>query len=235
MSQWALLSGIQGNLAAYEAVLLDIKQQRHPVEALFILGDLVGPTAECEALVERVRDPKPSEPEPQICQGWWEEQCLILHGLGQTGDPVELRQQAGAEGIANLWQAVSRSTVQWLRSLDFGFLELDCLLIHGSTVSVSDRLTPESPPLTLWDRVVRGEANRLFCGRSGLAFRYELSGSVQERLQTLDGDQTLSPHLPLSRQVIGVGSVGGMPGQATYTLYDPGTDQIQFNVIGRPT
>jgi len=235
MSRWALLSGVQGNLAAYEAVLSDIKRQHCPVEALFILGDLVGPTADCEALVERVRDPKPGEPEPQICQGWWEEQCLILHGLGQTGDPVELRQQVGAEGIAKLWQAVSRSTVRWLRSLDFGFMELDCLLIHGSTVSVSDRLTPESPPLTLWDRVVRGEANRLFCGRSGLAFRYELSGSVKEQLQTLEGNQNLSPPLLQSRQVIGVGSVGGMSGRSTYTLYDPGTDQIQFKDIGRST
>ncbi len=235
MSQWALLSGIQGNLAAYEAVLSDIKGQLRPVEALFILGDLVGPTPECEALVDRVRTPQPGEPEPQICLGWWEEQCFILHGLGPTGDPVELREQAGAEGIAHLWQAVSRSTVEWLRSLDFGFLELDCLLIHGSTVSVSDQLTPDSPPLQLWDRVVRGEANRLFCGRSGLAFRCELSGSVQEQLHTLEGKQSSSPPSSLSRQVIGVGNVGRISGQATYTLYDPGTDQIQFKVIGRPT
>ncbi len=27
--------------------------------------------------------------------------------------------------------------VQWIRSLDFGFQELDCLLIHGSTLSYS--------------------------------------------------------------------------------------------------
>ncbi|EAM51189.1 hypothetical protein CWATWH0003_2786 [Crocosphaera watsonii WH 0003] len=36
---WAILSGIEGNIAAYEAVLADIKRQRIPVEGLYILGD----------------------------------------------------------------------------------------------------------------------------------------------------------------------------------------------------
>jgi hypothetical protein len=39
---------------------------------------------------------------------------------------------------------VSRKTVEWLRSLDFGFFELDCLLIPGSTVGVGEELTLES-------------------------------------------------------------------------------------------
>ena len=37
---WAILSGIEGNIAAYEAVLADIKRQRLPLEAMYILGDL---------------------------------------------------------------------------------------------------------------------------------------------------------------------------------------------------
>ncbi len=41
---WAILSGIQGNLTAYEAVLADIKRQGNLVEEIYILGDVVGLT-----------------------------------------------------------------------------------------------------------------------------------------------------------------------------------------------
>ena len=57
MNKWAILSGIEGNLAAYEAVLADIKRRSREIEALYILGDLVGPTRESEKLVERVLNP----------------------------------------------------------------------------------------------------------------------------------------------------------------------------------
>jgi hypothetical protein len=76
--------------------------------------------------------------------------------------------RVGADGVERLWKSVSRQTVQWLRSLDFGFFELDCLLIHGSTVGCHDVLTPETPPMQLLDRLLRADANTLFCGRSGL-------------------------------------------------------------------
>ena len=45
MQKWAILSGIEGNLAAYEAVLHDIQQQRGPVTDLYILGMSSGSTA----------------------------------------------------------------------------------------------------------------------------------------------------------------------------------------------
>ena len=51
---WAILSGIEGNLPAYEAVIADIKLQSRYIEVLYIIGDLVGPRRECEQLVERV-------------------------------------------------------------------------------------------------------------------------------------------------------------------------------------
>ncbi|MDP5338652.1 MAG: metallophosphoesterase, partial [Nodularia sp. (in: cyanobacteria)] len=89
MNKWAILSGIEGNLTAYEAVMADIKRQNN-VEALYILGDLVGPRRETEELVKRVLNPRRGELEPLICKGWWEEQCFILHGLGGTGEPTEL-------------------------------------------------------------------------------------------------------------------------------------------------
>ena len=35
---WAILSGIEGNLPAYEAVIADIKLQSRYIEALYIIG-----------------------------------------------------------------------------------------------------------------------------------------------------------------------------------------------------
>ena len=83
MTHWAILSGINGNLSAYEAVLADLKRVRHGVEALYILGDSDRSPPQCEALVQRVRQPSQEEPRPQVCIGWWEEQCFNLQGNGQ--------------------------------------------------------------------------------------------------------------------------------------------------------
>jgi hypothetical protein len=230
--QWAILSGILGNNAAYEAVLRDIYRQKNPVEQLFILGDVIGPTSESEKLIERLQNRKSGELIPQLCRGWWEEQALILHGLGSTGDPVELRQQEGVKAVEQLWTSISKSTINWIRSWDFGFQELDCLLIHGSTLSVSEALTPNTPALQLLDRVVRAEVNSLFCGRSGQAFQVELSnGSVYECLTTLEGSQPDQERTTTPRQIIGVGSVGKISRQATYTLYDPGAGRVQFRSL----
>lgn len=119
-----------------------------------------------------------------------------------------------------------------MRSLDFGFFELDCLLIHGSSVSVSAALTPDTPPIQMLDRLMRMDANTLFCGRSGLTFQYEIrQGSVISSVATLD--QTASPQAILikPRQVIGVGNVGRIPGRATYTLYNPYSDGVEFRTV----
>jgi hypothetical protein len=232
MTNWAILSGIEGNLAAYEAVLADINRQRQPVEELYILGDVIAPTPESEKVIQRVQSPRLSEPVPQVCQGWWEEQLLILHGLGRTGEPTELIERYGMEMVKTLWDAIPREMVEWVRALDFGFFELDCLLIHGSSVSTSDELTPDTPAIQMLDRLMRMDANTLFCGRSGLTFQYEIQqGTVTSSVTTLD--QTASPQATLvkPRQVVGVGNVGRMPGQATYTLYNPDFNQVEFRTV----
>ena len=230
---WAILSGIEGNLAAYEAVIGDIKSQRRNIEALYILGDLVGATKESEQLIARVRNPKRGELEPQICKGWWEEQCLILHGASATSEPTELLEKYGGDTVKLLWESVPHETVRWLSNLDFGFFELDCLLIHGSTVSASDELTPDTEPIQMLDRLSRMQANNFFCGRSGLAFEYELaSGAVTSEITTLDN--TLAPEtakIVSPRRVIGVGNVGRKQGEATYTIYNPNSNQVDFKTI----
>jgi hypothetical protein len=230
---WAILSGIEGNLAAYEAVITDIKSQRRSFEAMYILGDLVGATKESEKLVERVRKPRNSELQPLVCKGWWEEQCLILHGLSATTEPTELMERYGGDTVKSLWDCVPRETVRWLSMLDFGFFELDCLLIHGSTVSVSEELTPLTEPIQILDRLSRMQANNLFCGRSGNCFQYHLeAASISESITTLDGQvapKTININTP--RQVIGVGNVGRKPGEATYTIYSPNANHVEFRTV----
>jgi hypothetical protein len=229
---WAILSGIEGNLAAYEAVIADIKYRGKAIKALYILGDIVGPRPESEKVVERILKPHRGDLQPFVCKGWWEQQCLILHGLGPTGDADELLAKYGGDKVKLLWDSVSRETIQWFRNLDFGFFELDCLLIHGSPISVDEELTPETSPILMCDRLVRMQATNIFCGRSGLAFQYQLeSGSIATEITTLD-TSTNSEVVELSpRQIIGVGNVGRVPGEATYTLYDPNSNQVQFKSI----
>jgi hypothetical protein len=229
---WAILSGIEGNLSAYEAVMADIKRQSRYIEALYIIGDLVGPRQESEELVQRVKSQRRGKLAPMICKGWWEEQCLILHGLGPTADAPELIAKYGGETVQRLWDCVSHQTVQWLRSLDFGFFELDCLLIHGSTVGVSEELNPQTPPIQMLDRLSRMQANNLFCGRSGLTFQYKLQGgSINSKITTLDSQFSPEIVISSSRQVVGVGNVGRTPGEATYTIYHPATNQVKFKTV----
>jgi len=239
-NMWAILSGIEGNLAAYEAVLADIKQQRFSkgtltprlVEELYILGDVIAANSDSNRLIERLQSPRSRELTPQICQGWWEEQLLILHGLGRSGEPTELIDRYGSEMVKTLWEAIDISHLPWVRSLDFGFFELDCLLIHGSTVGVSDEITPATPPVEILDRLLRMDANYLFCGRSGLAFQYEVAaGQMTSAVTTLDYPSSPRTTTLKPRQIIGVGNVGRIPGYATYTLYEPSTGWVKFQIV----
>ncbi|MBR8828535.1 MAG: metallophosphatase [Gomphosphaeria aponina SAG 52.96 = DSM 107014] len=227
---WAILSGIEGNLTAFQAVLRDI--QTLNIEQLYILGDLVGINPDSEKVVQRIRYPHADELSPQVCRGWWEEQCIILHGLVATGEPTELEVQYGAETAKKLWDSVSSETVKWLAALEFGFVELDCLLIHGSTVSVSEELTPKTSPWQILDRLQRMEVNHLFCGRSGEVFDYELqAGSIATTVTTLDSQHLPQTMTTAQKRLIGVGSVGRKPPKATYTLYNPYTNGVEFRTV----
>jgi hypothetical protein len=229
---WAILSGVEGNLAAYKAVLHDWQRQHLPIDEIYILGDVIHPAANNTQVVQALHTHLYEGIQPQICQGWWEEQALILHGLGRTSEPNELLQRYGADGVKQLWDVVPRSLINWIRTLDFGFFELDCLLIHGSTVSVSDELTPTTSPIHLLDRLLRMEARTLFCGRSGLTFDCQIyPSSVASNLITLDHPPaSQTTHLD-PRKIVGVGSVGRIPGKATYTLYSPTNQTVTFKTV----
>ncbi|WP_255611355.1 metallophosphatase [Synechocystis sp. PCC 7339] len=169
-SYWAICSGIEGNLTAYEAVLTDIQSLGNTVTDLYILGDFLGLQGDNRAVISRIQFPRDDELIPQVCLGWWEEQCFNLHGLQGSLDALDLVAKVGTDGAKLLWESIDWELVQWLRTLHFGFHELDCLLIHGSTVNPADELTPDTPAIELCDCLIRADANNLFCGRSGLAF-----------------------------------------------------------------
>ncbi|MEM6445720.1 MAG: metallophosphoesterase family protein [Cyanobacteria bacterium P01_D01_bin.123] len=229
---WAILSGIEGNVAAYEAVLKDIQRQKYRVSDLFVLGDFVGLKGDNQAVIERLRSPRSGELPPQVCVGWWEEQCFSLHGLNRLPDAPELMAREGGNGVRVLWKSVPRESVLWMRSLHFGFHEFDCLLIHGSTVSYADELTPETPAIQLCDRLIRADANRLFCGRSGLTFDCEVfPHQLKSSVTTLDGSQEPVDQGKTPRRVVGVGSVGRTRGLASYTVYHPGSDRVTFKTV----
>ncbi|MGK7911050.1 MAG: metallophosphoesterase [Synechococcus sp.] len=229
---WAILSGIEGNLSAYEAVLKDIQRQKHRVTDLFILGDSIGLKGDNQAVLQRLKSPKPGELTPQVCVGWWEEQCFSLHGLSGLPDAPELMAQEGGDAVQALWKSLPRESVMWLRSLHFGFHELDCLLIHGSTVSYADELSPKSPAIQLCDRLIRADANILFCGRSGQTFECQVFPQhLQSSITTLDGPQEPEEQGKTPRRIVGVGAVGRTSGLATYTLYNPASDRVTFNTV----
>lgn len=228
-SYWAICSGIEGNLAAYEAVLDDIKSQGDAITDFYILGDFLGLQGNNRAIIDRIQSPNVGELTPQICLGWWEEQCFNLHGLRGSLDAPELVAEVGTDGAKLLWKSIDWELVQWLRSLHFGFHELDCLLIHGSTVSYADVLTPEASPITLCDRLIRADASNLFCGRSGLAFECWVEPTqLQSKIITLDGPQTPQDQKKSPRRIVGVGNVGRTKGKGNYVLYNPATDKVTF-------
>jgi hypothetical protein len=229
---WAIAAGIEGNLTAYEAVLKDLRLSRLQIDMLYLLGDIIGPRPTSIQVIDRIQSPRLGEPIPQVCQGWWEEQCLILHGLGRTGEPKQMTDRYGMGMAKTLWDAIPRDRIEWIRNLEFGFAELDCLLVHGTSVGVDEALTPETPVMTIVDRLQRMGVNHLFCGRSGQAFEYDvMQGSIQTQVTKLDQPQfEQTVNLP-GKRVIGVGNVGHSPGEASYVLYNPANNALKFKTV----
>jgi hypothetical protein len=185
MARWALISGLRGDLEAYEAIQADLRHTRR-VDTLFVLGDVIGPERECDAL----------------------------------------RLSQGEEAVDALLQAVDPGHMGWLAALQFGFIELDCALLHGSSAAVDDSLEPDSSPLLLLDRLTRMDVNRLFTARSGRQFRLELTGGgIDSQVRDLEGQRHQQQSVP-QRQVIGIGA------GVRYTIYDPGSDRLDFLSAG---
>ena len=156
---------------------------------------------------------------------WQEEQLLSLHGYRGEAKAEELHRQSDESEVRRLLQAVGTEHLNWLASLQFGLIELDCGLIHGSSADVGDELDETTSPLILLDRLTRLEVNRLFTARSGRQFRLQLTGGqIRSKVRDHAGEQLNEQPVP-RRSVIGVGSSGN------YTLYDPASDHIEFRSV----
>ena len=225
MERWALISGLRGDLELYERIQRDLSTQRG-VESLFVLGDLIGPERNCDALLERLRQPKRGDLKPDCIYGWWEEQLLAERGYRGDQNAQVLSREHGDDVVDALLNAVDERHLPWLASLQFGFIELDCALIHGSSADIGDRLTRDTSPLILLDRLTRLDVNRLFTARSGQQFRLELTGgSIQSHVKDTAGEQQQEQAVP-KRSVIGIGQ------GAAFSLYNPATDRLDFMTTG---
>jgi hypothetical protein len=153
-----------------------------------------------------------------------------LVDYGYRGDQkADVRNKPdGATTMQHLREAVSQEHLNWLASLQFGFIELDCGLIHGSSADVGDPLQETTSPLILLDRLTRLDVNRLFTARSGRQFRLQLTGGqIQSKVKDHAGEKQRDQAVP-KRSVIGIGS------GENYTMYDPASDHIEFlSVAGR--
>jgi hypothetical protein len=119
-----------------------------------------------------------------------------------------------------------------VRSLEFGFVELDCFLIHGSLLSVSDELTPSIDPIHAIDRLSRMDVNRLFCGCSSLVFEYQIeSGSLNSQVQTLDSLTDPTPTISNNYKIVGTGSVSRVEVKADCAVYRPESDKVEFKTV----
>ena len=175
MERWALVSGLRGDLDLYERIQSEIRKQRGTAH-LFVLGDMISPDHNCDALLTRLRRPKRGDLQPNCIYGWWEEQLLIDYGYRGDQKADVRNKPDGATTMQHLREAVSQEHLNWLASLQFGFIELDCGLIHGSSADVGDPLQETTSPLILLDRLTRLDVNRLFTARSGRQFRLQLTG-----------------------------------------------------------
>jgi len=105
MERWALVSGLQGDLDLYEQIQKELKQQRG-VANLFVLGDLIGSQRKCNALLDRLRQPKRADLQPDCIYGWWEEQLLAECGYRGERKAEGLRAEQGEAAVTARTAAV---------------------------------------------------------------------------------------------------------------------------------
>ena len=64
MERWALVSGLGGDLEVYEQIQRELKTKRG-LDRLFVLGDLIGPKHNNDALLKRLQQPQRGDLPPE--------------------------------------------------------------------------------------------------------------------------------------------------------------------------
>jgi diadenosine tetraphosphatase ApaH/serine/threonine PP2A family protein phosphatase len=224
----AVISCIHGNIAALDAVLLDIDQEK--AEKIFCLGDLVGYGPYPNAVVDQIR-----ALDIPTCAGCWDED--IIEGLNacDCSYPSLLAEKRGK--IAHEWtnQEIHPENREFLAQLPHSLREENLAFVHGSPHSNHEYLLPELDAFAALERVLAADADVLFCGHTHIPYvRTLAAGSLQVRVKNQKNqEQAISFNSPL-KQIINVGSVGeprhGRP-NATYAIYDTDTQKVNLREV----
>ncbi|KZR87420.1 hypothetical protein MITS9504_00837 [Synechococcus sp. MIT S9504] len=189
---------------------------------------------------------------------WQEEQLLSLHGYRGEAKAEELHRQSDDSEVQRLLQTVNTDHLNWLASLQFGLIELDCGLIHGSSADVG---TVNTYHLN-WLASLQFGLIELDCGlihgssadvgdeldettsplilldrltRLDVNRLFTARSGRQFRLQLTGGQirSRVKDHTreQLHEQPVPRRSVIGVGSGADYTLFDPASDHIQFRSV----
>ncbi len=214
-----------GDLELYEAIQRDLRQLGR-VDTLFVLGDLIGPARDANALLDRLQDPRRGELAPQCLYGWWEDQLLAERGYRGERRAEPLRQQFGQAAVEALQQAVDPGRMAWLPP---------CSSLHRARLRPAARQLgrcgrpPGAGKLTA---VAVGSAYTDGCEppvhrpQRRAVLRGALGWGIASAVRDLEGERQRQQVVP-QRKVIGIGS------GFRYTLYDPGSDRIAFRTLGQ--
>jgi diadenosine tetraphosphatase ApaH/serine/threonine PP2A family protein phosphatase len=203
--RYAILADIHANLAAFQAVLEDIRVNGG-VDEIWCLGDIVG-----------------YGPEPRECLALVEKHCTICvsgnHDLGAIGK-LDLSYFNPAAAEACQWTAAQLNPVdtRYLEDLPAEAEVGDFMLVHGS---------PSEPSLEYIITAGIAEKNfalfnNKFClvGHSHLPAAYKLEGNTTQSIHLTVG---IGLVMHAHRMIVNPGSVGqprdGDP-RASYAIYD---------------
>jgi diadenosine tetraphosphatase ApaH/serine/threonine PP2A family protein phosphatase len=243
----AVISCIHGNYEALNAVLSDIDDQG--TDQIYCLGDLVGYGPHPNAVVEMIRSL-----DIPTCQGCWDED--IVEGLNacECSYPSLLAEARGKRAHEWTDQIIHPEVREYLAQLPLS-LRADTAegrslcFVHGSPHNQHEYLLPELDAFVAMERVLAAGADILFCGHTHVPYvrsledgqlQVQLQGQVKGQIKSqvkgqVKGElgQPLSFTAPLKR-IVNAGSVGeprhGRP-NATYTLYHPKTDRVEFKTV----
>lgn len=226
----AVISCIHGNLAALEAVLQDIEQQR--ADQIFCLGDLVGYGPFPNEVVARIR-----ALEIPTCQGCWDEDVIAGLNACECSYPSLLAEQRGR--LAHEWtdREITPETRAFLADLPLSLRHENLCFVHGSPHSQHEYLLPQTQSFIALERVLASGADVLFCGHTHIPYVRELSGGefTVRLAQALPRAAAPAPSLtvPLKR-IVNAGSVGEPrhgSTAATYVLYDSDRQQVTLRQV----
>jgi predicted phosphodiesterase len=217
----AVISCVHGNLAALDAVLRDIDEQR--IEQVVCLGDLVGYGPFPNQVVERLR-----ERCIPVVQGCWDEG--IGKGTGHCGCSFPTPADAQLGELAYLWTdlEITAETRAYLAALPplLGRHAVAGLLafVHGSPASNAEYLQDSTHELVLLERASRTGCDVMFCGHTHVPFIKWVGGEL-----SVTSGEASEPSVDARRVqlrpklIINAGSVGeprhGGP-EATYVVFD---------------